>query len=161
MNLSTKRESYSLEVSRVVNTMEPRDNVQITIRYYILFEIINSIKLELLQHYFSFTDTSFDRKISCFSSYTYFGARHGLETLSQLITFDSENTLEEDLHIPSEVFIKDEPIYPYRGLLLDTSRNYYSIDSIKVINISFIFLLQMITLSSSCLFYPLFSYLQH
>ena len=33
MHLSTKRESYSLEVSRVVNTMEPRDNVQITIRY--------------------------------------------------------------------------------------------------------------------------------
>ena len=48
MNLSTKRESYSLEVSRVVNTMEPRDNVQITIRYHMLFEIINSIKLELL-----------------------------------------------------------------------------------------------------------------
>ena len=35
MQLSTKRESYSLEVSRVVNTMEPRDSVKITIRYYI------------------------------------------------------------------------------------------------------------------------------
>ena len=70
--------------------------------------------------------------ISTFSAQTYFGARHGLETLSQLITFDSENTLEEDLHIPSEVYIKDEPMYPYRGLLLDTSRNYYSIGSIKV-----------------------------
>ena len=70
--------------------------------------------------------------IFTFSAQTYFGARHGLETLSQLITFDSENTLEEDLHIPSEVYIKDEPMYPYRGLLLDTSRNYYSIGSIKV-----------------------------
>ena len=67
-----------------------------------------------------------------FSAPTYFGARHGLETLSQLITFDVENSLEEDLHISSLVSIKDEPVYPYRGLLLDTSRNYYSIESIKV-----------------------------
>ena len=46
MNLSTKRESYSLEVSRVVNTMEPRDNVQITIRYCISFKMINLTELE-------------------------------------------------------------------------------------------------------------------
>ena len=68
----------------------------------------------------------------CKSAQTYFGARHALETLSQLITFDVDNSLEDDLHIPSSVNIRDEPIYPYRGLLLDTSRNYYSIDSIKV-----------------------------
>ena len=67
------------------------------------------------------------------SAQTYFGIRHGLETLSQLITFDADNSLEEDLHMPSSVTIKDEPMYPYRGLLLDTSRNYFSIDSIKVI----------------------------
>ena len=66
------------------------------------------------------------------SAQTYFGIRHGLETLSQLITFDADNSLEEDLHMPSSVTIKDEPMYPYRGLLLDTSRNYFSIDSIKV-----------------------------
>ena len=46
MNLSTKRESYSLEVSRVVNTMEPRDNVQITIRYCISFKMINLTEQE-------------------------------------------------------------------------------------------------------------------
>ena len=66
------------------------------------------------------------------SAQTYFGARHGLETLSQLITFDADNSLEEDLYIPSSVTIKDEPTFAYRGLLLDTSRNYYSIESIKV-----------------------------
>ena len=55
-----------------------------------------------------------------------------METLSQLITFDVDNSLEDNLHIPSLVNIKDEPVYPYRGLLLDTSRNYYSIESIKV-----------------------------
>ena len=70
------------------------------------------------------------------SAQTYFGIRHGLETLSQLITFDADNSLEEDLHMPSSVTIKDEPMYPYRGLLLDTSRNYFSIDSIKVYRIN-------------------------
>lgn len=30
-----------------------------------------------------------------------------------------------------DVIIDDKPVYPYRGFLLDTARNYYSVDSIK------------------------------
>ncbi|XP_053973490.1 chitooligosaccharidolytic beta-N-acetylglucosaminidase isoform X1 [Hylaeus volcanicus] len=52
---------------------------------------------------------------------SYFGARHGLETLSQLIVFDD---LRDQIQIPSQVSISDGPVYPYRGLLLDTSRNF-------------------------------------
>ena len=70
------------------------------------------------------------------SSPTYFGTRHALETLSQLITYDPDNSAVDHLHIPTSVEIKDEPAYPYRGLLLDTSRNFYSIESIKVYQIS-------------------------
>ena len=33
--------------------------------------------------------------------------------------------------IPQQVTIQDKPTYPYRGILLDTGRNYYSVDSIK------------------------------
>lgn len=59
---------------------------------------------------------------------TYFGARHGLETLNQLIVYDD---IRRELQIVSKAFIDDAPAYKWRGLLLDTSRNYYSTKAIK------------------------------
>lgn len=44
-----------------------------------------------------------------------------METLSQLIVFDD---LRRELKVADEVYIVDAPKYPYRGILLDTSRNY-------------------------------------
>lgn len=51
----------------------------------------------------------------------FFGARHALETLSQLIVYDD---LYGDLKIARDVYISDSPVFPYRGILLDTSRNF-------------------------------------
>nr|AAX94571.1 beta-N-acetylglucosaminidase [Choristoneura fumiferana] len=59
---------------------------------------------------------------------SFFGVRHGLETLSQLILYDD---IRDHLLIVRDVSIEDKPVYPYRGILLDTARNYYTIDSIK------------------------------
>ncbi|CAH4037655.1 unnamed protein product [Pieris brassicae] len=59
---------------------------------------------------------------------TFFGIRHGLETLSQLILFDD---IRNHLVMVRDVVITDKPVYPYRGVLLDTARNYFTIDSIK------------------------------
>ncbi|KAL5287096.1 hypothetical protein ACFFRR_008192 [Megaselia abdita] len=59
---------------------------------------------------------------------TFFGARHGLSTLQQLIWYDEEDDL---LRILSRFVINDAPKFKYRGLMLDTSRNYFSVDSIK------------------------------
>lgn len=59
---------------------------------------------------------------------TVFGARHGLETLSQLVVFDD---IRNELQVPKEFSIQDKPFYAHRGLLLDTSRNYYTVESIK------------------------------
>ncbi|KAA0202353.1 hypothetical protein HAZT_HAZT010951, partial [Hyalella azteca] len=59
---------------------------------------------------------------------TFFGARHGLETLSQLIDYEEA---ENSLMIVNSADIADQPSFTYRGLLLDTSRNYISVDSIK------------------------------
>jgi hexosaminidase len=59
---------------------------------------------------------------------TFFGARHGLETLSQLIDYEEA---ENSLMIVNSADIVDQPSFTYRGLLLDTSRNYISVDSIK------------------------------
>lgn len=57
----------------------------------------------------------------------YFGARHGLETLLQLIVYDE---ISNASLIPSHAYITDEPFYKHRGVLLDTSRNYYHVDVI-------------------------------
>jgi len=64
------------------------------------------------------------------SAPTYYGLRAGLETLSQMITYDD---LSDSLQIYSEAAIEDRPSFPHRGLLLDTSRNFMSKKIIKEI----------------------------
>lgn len=59
---------------------------------------------------------------------TYFGARHAIETLSQFIVYDN---IRNELQIVGELEMTDKPAYKYRGLVLDTSRNYFPIDAIK------------------------------
>lgn len=59
---------------------------------------------------------------------TYFGARHALETLSQLIWYDSS---EETLKIFHDLLVEDRPEFPHRGLMIDTARNYFPLDDLK------------------------------
>ncbi|KFB48585.1 AGAP007080-PA-like protein [Anopheles sinensis] len=62
------------------------------------------------------------------SANTFFGAKHGLTTLQQLIWFDDE---ERTLKILNKASIEDVPKFNYRGLMLDTSRHYFTVDAIK------------------------------
>lgn len=55
------------------------------------------------------------------TSASFCGVRHGLETLSQLILLDQDTGYLITL---SSVLIKDAPSYRYRGLMIDTGRNY-------------------------------------
>ena len=59
---------------------------------------------------------------------TPFGYRHALETLSQLVSYDPQR---KRFQIVSSATIKDSPKFRYRGLLLDTGRNYFSVSSIE------------------------------
>lgn len=61
------------------------------------------------------------------SAPTFFGARHGLETLTQLVEF---HEVQQDLMILQSASVYDAPTFKYRGLLLDTSRNFFSVKSI-------------------------------
>jgi len=61
---------------------------------------------------------------------TYYGLRAGLETLSQMITYDD---LSDSLQIYSDAVVEDKPSFPHRGLLLDTSRNFMPKKIIKEI----------------------------
>lgn len=58
----------------------------------------------------------------------FFGARHGLETLNQLLVFDD---IRREVQVAASASVSDAPVYKWRGLLLDTSRNYYSVKSLK------------------------------
>ncbi|KAI9342805.1 glycoside hydrolase superfamily [Obelidium mucronatum] len=50
------------------------------------------------------------------------GIKYGLQTLSQLITKDGKLVLAK---------IEDKPAFPYRGLMLDTARNFFPVSDIK------------------------------
>ncbi|XP_036338176.1 chitooligosaccharidolytic beta-N-acetylglucosaminidase [Rhagoletis pomonella] len=83
------------------------------------------------------TDESYSLRISSannsaatatISASSYFGARHGLETLSQLLIYDD---IRREIQILARADIDDGPAFKWRGLLLDTSRNFFSVKSIK------------------------------
>ncbi|KAL3277235.1 hypothetical protein HHI36_012586 [Cryptolaemus montrouzieri] len=63
-------------------------------------------------------------------SSNYFGARHGLESLSQLIWYDSNLG---GYQIFSDVVVEDKPSFTYRGVMVDTSRNFFPIFMLKKI----------------------------
>lgn len=52
---------------------------------------------------------------------TVWGAMHGLETFSQLVYLEGNQ-----LMVPVDLYIEDGPIFPHRGVMLDTGRNYYA-----------------------------------
>nr|AJO25048.1 beta-N-acetylhexosaminidase [Nilaparvata lugens] len=61
---------------------------------------------------------------------TVYGARHGLESLSQLTAVHQcSKDGRSNLVIVSGVKISDRPVYPHRGLLLDTSRNFLPVSA--------------------------------
>jgi len=59
---------------------------------------------------------------------TFLGARHGLETLYQLMDWDAE---DEKFLIVNSAQITDSPVYKHRGLSLDTVRNFISVGKIE------------------------------
>jgi len=62
------------------------------------------------------------------SGETFFGIRNGLETLSQLIDYDEER---DSLQVVAQAVIADKPAYPYRGLIIDTSRNFMTVKALE------------------------------
>uniref|UniRef100_A0A1B0CCX8 beta-N-acetylhexosaminidase n=2 Tax=Lutzomyia longipalpis TaxID=7200 RepID=A0A1B0CCX8_LUTLO len=67
------------------------------------------------------------------SAATIYGARHGLETLSQLITVQPgpENSHRNGLVITGATRVRDSPVYSHRGFMLDTARNFIPIRQIR------------------------------
>ncbi|KAH8556553.1 putative beta-N-acetylhexosaminidase naga [Umbelopsis sp. PMI_123] len=57
---------------------------------------------------------------------TVWGALHALSTFEQIVISDGKN----GLLIEEPVTIKDAPLYPLRGVMLDTGRNFMSVDTL-------------------------------
>lgn len=95
---------------------------------------INSLSLKL----YSDTDESYrlnitsnsKRVMATISAETAFGARHGLETLSQLMVKRIDSGKRNGLVIVSSAFVSDKPSYQHRGLLLDTARHFIPIATV-------------------------------
>ena len=62
------------------------------------------------------------------SAANYFGARHGIETLFQLMEYDD---ITMNYIILNSAEIRDYPEFRHRGISLDTSRNFIEADTIK------------------------------
>ena len=62
------------------------------------------------------------------SADSYYGARHGLETLFQLVLWDD---VSMGYIMSDNVSISDDPAYSHRGFSLDTVRNFMPIEKIK------------------------------
>ncbi|XP_017780356.1 PREDICTED: chitooligosaccharidolytic beta-N-acetylglucosaminidase [Nicrophorus vespilloides] len=61
---------------------------------------------------------------------TVFGARHGLESLSQLIAaYNAQDKI--GLVTVANVHIVDKPFYKHRSLMIDTGRNFLTVETIK------------------------------
>ena len=58
---------------------------------------------------------------------TYFGARHALDSLSQFWTFDEgiKETDKGNFIVLKDITLIDKPEFQHRGILLDTSRNFF------------------------------------
>ncbi|KAJ7568634.1 hypothetical protein O6H91_01G041600 [Diphasiastrum complanatum] len=63
--------------------------------------------------------------VATLAAKTVWGAIHGLETFSQLIRL-TKNERDAESVIERGVVILDKPNFPHRGILLDTSRNFFS-----------------------------------
>jgi hexosaminidase len=57
---------------------------------------------------------------------TVWGVLHALQTVQQIVISDGD----EGMIIEQPVSIEDKPLYPHRGIHLDTARNYYAVDAI-------------------------------
>lgn len=87
-----------------------------------------SLTLETDESYELSVTTSGDVTTAVIVGSTFFGARHALETLSQLVEY---HETADALIVVNQAEVSDAPIFPYRGVLLDTSRNYISISVLQ------------------------------
>ncbi|KXN74560.1 glycoside hydrolase family 20 protein [Conidiobolus coronatus NRRL 28638] len=70
-----------------------------------------------------------DKATATIKAKTIYGAMHGLESFSQLVQYDKKSKTS---HIPATPLkVNDKPLYPHRGILIDTNRNWMPVETLK------------------------------
>lgn len=118
-------------VSRVATTRDSSkcDGKPLSINIFLTEPDVDKLTLETDESYHLVLGPDDRGKVQVnITAPTFFGSKYALETLGQLIIYDD---LRNKLMVPLNVNITDKPAFPYRGILLDTSRNYISVDVIK------------------------------
>lgn len=88
---------------------------------------LNSKTIESYKLNVTSTESTISVQISAESI---FGARHALETLSQLSTKIIDDKNRRGLLMVTKAFITDKPAYQHRGLLLDSARHFLPLETI-------------------------------
>lgn len=104
-------------------------------RQYNTTSSLNSVNVKVADTHASLThgvDESYTLDISAgstaveISAKTVYGALHAFTTLQQIVISDGKKLLVE-----APVSIDDKPLYPVRGIMIDSGRNYLSLPKIK------------------------------
>ncbi|XP_068249178.1 chitooligosaccharidolytic beta-N-acetylglucosaminidase-like isoform X2 [Palaemon carinicauda] len=107
---------------------EARDRQRVFVKIHVTNSKATRLTLNTNERYLLNIGTKdFHTNVSI-SAPSFFGARHALETLSQLIEYDDR---KGSLQIVSSVAVADRPAFKYRGILLDTARNFISVKTIE------------------------------
>lgn len=123
-------EQIAKTVQRSTIDIQHEDINKINVKIAILSNASSDLRLETDESYLLTVQRIENDIFANISAETYFGARHGLETLSQLIWWD-EFEYGGMLKILYGVKIEDAPKFPYRGLMIDVARNFFPLDMIK------------------------------
>lgn len=69
-----------------------------------------------------------EERLVVIDALTYYGIRHAMETLFQLMKYDD---IRKTFIINANFTIEDKPQFPYRGLMMDSARNFMPVDVVK------------------------------
>lgn len=111
-------------------TKEKTDIARFLIRVTIVRSEVARLKLNTDESYTIILKYLGNEIVANITAQTFFGARHGLETLSQLIWWD-DYANGGMLKVLKGATVQDSPVFAYRGLMVDTSRNFMSVESLK------------------------------
>jgi len=112
------------------NETDYSEHVRRTVVYVELSVVSNVMDLELHQdesYTIGLNNVNGNILVNILAN-TFFGARHGLQTLTQLMAYDC---MHNALMVVDRAIVIDKPVFTYRAVTLDTSRNFFTIESLK------------------------------
>lgn len=126
--------SYPLNASTITNENKARgeklalsliENIVLT---QIVISVVNdSLVLQMGVDESYFMNVSKGSNLIEILAETPWGALHALSTLNQIVFYDE---FCDKFYLELNVQIKDWPLYPHRGVLIDSGRNFLTIESI-------------------------------